>query len=296
MAACFLALPLLPAGKAHSAENKSQGIVTPPTTDGAEIYRVTCSVCHGERGDGDSFAGKVLEPRPTDFTASEGRKTLTRSRMLHAVLNGRPRTAMQPYTSQLTARQIEAVVDYIRDAFMTAHVAGEASDRIALGRKVYNAHCYMCHGYGGDARTEAARALSPPPRDFTSPALRGVGPREMFAVVKNGRAGTSMKPFHGTLTDAEIEAVVAFIRYAFVEGEGGNIRYHSPQNGWVDFERKYSVASRYVLYDGDPAELPEALEAGRRTFEVACVTCHAPKERPPVRPGAFLWRSEPRED
>ena len=42
------------------------------------------------------------------------------------------------------------------------------------GRALYDRHCYFCHGYSGDARTAAAAALEPPPRDFTA----GMLPRE----------------------------------------------------------------------------------------------------------------------
>lgn len=301
IALCVIFLSL--AGSAISGSSRpNKGIVSRDTTDGAEIYRITCSVCHGERGDGDSFAGRVLNPPPKDFTDPEVIKVLTREKMRSAVENGRPKSAMEPFKGQLTSVQIDAAIDYVRSTFMNAHeeeakgteAAGmvQGGD-ITLGRKIYNFRCYMCHGYGGDAHTRAARELNPPPRDFTdTDQMRGLDAQVMFEAVKYGREGTAMQPFQRLLSDREIQSAVAFIQYAFIARKAENIRYHSADNQWVDFDKKYPWASRYLRYEGDDSNLPEELKIGKQTFEVACVTCHLPKKRPSSWREGSTWRRE----
>lgn len=89
-----------------------------------------------------------------------------------------------------------------------------------------------------EARAVAARALSSPPRDFTDPALRAVDPREMFAVVKHGRAGTAMKPFTYTTAQGLAGNYVTTI----AEGPDGAI--------WVGTSRGLCKVSKGSFRDG----------------------------------------------
>jgi cbb3-type cytochrome c oxidase subunit III len=85
---------------------------------GRQIYARICSVCHGDRGSGSMWASANLNPPPRDFSSPAAKGDLTRDRMLAAVATGRPNTAMQAYGNRLSKDDMEAVVDYIRGAFM----------------------------------------------------------------------------------------------------------------------------------------------------------------------------------
>ncbi|MEJ8836768.1 c-type cytochrome [Ramlibacter sp. AN1133] len=85
---------------------------------GRQIYARICSVCHGDRGSGSMWASANLNPAPRDFSSPGAKNELTRDRMLAAVANGRPNTAMQGYGARLSKDDMESVVDYIRGAFM----------------------------------------------------------------------------------------------------------------------------------------------------------------------------------
>jgi len=96
---------------------------------GRQIYARVCSVCHGDRGSGSMWASANLNPAPRDFASPAAKQELTRDRMLAAVAAGRPNTAMQAYGNRLGKEDMEAVVDYIRGAFMripeqTANISG----------------------------------------------------------------------------------------------------------------------------------------------------------------------------
>lgn len=85
---------------------------------GKKIYQERCKVCHGIEGDGKSFAANALNPPPKNFTSAESKKQLTIKRMIDSATNGRPGTAMMPWKDNLTAKEIRAVVHYIRKELM----------------------------------------------------------------------------------------------------------------------------------------------------------------------------------
>jgi len=77
----------------------------------------TCAMCHGETG--KRMTSGRMQPPPTDFTMPKAISELNRKRMIASVTNGRPGTAMRSYGSDFSKADIEAMVDFIRAAFMT---------------------------------------------------------------------------------------------------------------------------------------------------------------------------------
>jgi mono/diheme cytochrome c family protein len=68
---------------------------------GALVYKMHCELCHGANG-------KLGFNDSKDLTAS----VLSRAEMIAQVSNGKGK--MMPYKNVLTAKEIEAVVDYTR--------------------------------------------------------------------------------------------------------------------------------------------------------------------------------------
>lgn len=97
-----------------SAAQSSNGI------NAALLYHNYCSVCHGDKGDGNSRAKHSLVPPPKDFTAGE----LPRDYMLAVVANGKPGTAMVGWKTQLNPNEIAAVVDFVIGTYMHGNTAG----------------------------------------------------------------------------------------------------------------------------------------------------------------------------
>ncbi len=85
---------------------------------GRDIFFKHCKACHGDKGDGQTFAANVLNPPPKNFTSEKSKKELTEVRMIQSVTDGRKGTAMMPWKSRLTADEIQAVVQYIRKKLM----------------------------------------------------------------------------------------------------------------------------------------------------------------------------------
>jgi high-affinity iron transporter len=80
------------------------------------------------------------------------------------------------------------------------------------GRGLFAERCAGCHGATGGGDGPAAAAFDPPPRNFRDDAFwRGRTAADIRRVVREGKPGTLMPPFAGTLSDAEIDAVVGYV-------------------------------------------------------------------------------------
>lgn len=169
------------------------------------IFRKSCAVCHGERGNGNGRASVNLNPKPRDFTTSSN---LTREAMINAVTHGRPGTAMMSWTKKYTEPQIAAIVDYIRGRFMLVAL----NPRIETGRGVYGHFCQICHGDRAQGATGTAKADTPP--DLTLPQNQaGLTRERMIAAVTQGKHGAANPAGFGDKLSAEnIGAVVDYIR------------------------------------------------------------------------------------
>ena len=101
-----------------------------------------------------------------------------------------------------------------------------------LGRQIYNFRCYYCHGYSGDAQTLASAYLNPVPRNFRESLPADLPLERVIDAVANGRVGTAMKGFSGTLTADDIFNVASFIIEEFTRAKAHNTHYHTEANGW----------------------------------------------------------------
>jgi cytochrome c6 len=78
-------------------------------TNGAEIYKSKCQMCHGPDGSGNTPAGKMMKAIP--FKSPELVKK-TNAELIAATENGKGH--MPAYKGKLTDAQIKDVVAYIR--------------------------------------------------------------------------------------------------------------------------------------------------------------------------------------
>ncbi|MBX9634461.1 MAG: c-type cytochrome, partial [Magnetospirillum sp.] len=127
---------------------------TADATRGRAIFAKTCSVCHGERGDGASWAKGSLNPSPFDFTSAKA-KELSRRHMINTVTYGSPKTAMMGFSTQLNREDISAVVDYVRDTFVFPQGSPEnenaPGDNLSYGNRMLNSKGHAGHGGGKHA-------------------------------------------------------------------------------------------------------------------------------------------------
>lgn len=230
---------LLAAPAAHAAPAGAKLDDSP-----AAIYQNHCSVCHGEQGNGRSRASAGLNRPPRDFTA----EPLARERMIAAVTTGVPGSAMVGWSRQLSAAQIEAVVDHVRSRFMgqggpvplappTGHAlltpaaplpqadmnlplpAGLRGDPRA-GARLYQANCVACHGRLGDGQGPRAYFIRKTPRNFLSAESRRLFNRPaLFAAISAGKLGTEMPAWSKVLSPQEIGHITEYVLHSFITGD-----------------------------------------------------------------------------
>lgn len=239
-----------------------------PTKGGAlkpeALYHNYCSVCHGDRGDGNSRARNSLVPPPRDFTRAT---ELTRDTMMTIVTHGKPGTAMTAWKTQLEPMEIEAVVDYIRKTFMQVAL----DPRLQKGRTLYAQNCMVCHGERGQGAGGASGLI--PARDFTTPQARIELTRErMIGSVTNGRANTAMAAFAGRMPAQDIEAVVDFVRASLMLPASNAIsgtNAHAGRSGPASIENAMANPFQNGL-QGNAGK-------GEKTYMANCSTCHGAK-------------------
>lgn len=87
----------------------------------------------------------------------------------------------------------------------------------ANGKLLYAANCTSCHGEKGEGDGPAAAAMNPKPAKHSDAAYMGTrSDAELFKAVKEGGASVGkspmMAPYGGSLSDAQIHDLVAFVR------------------------------------------------------------------------------------
>ena len=174
--------------------------------EAAELYEQYCALCHG-----DDRAGYQADHAPS--LRSRSLLSTGYPRFMYTTLAyGRANTAMEGYSTEMGGPldrdqmrlllrwlvEMEDVEPLVLDH--DAVVTGDARE----GKALYAEHCASCHGADGQGIT--APSLGDPAllANATDAFLK-------YAIV-NGRDGTPMVAFADQFEDAEINALVAFLR------------------------------------------------------------------------------------
>jgi len=238
--------------------------------DAQQLYDKYCSVCHGDKGDGDSLAKQGMVPPPRDFTSPKSAVELSLPRILLAIREGKQGTAMSGWKSRLDDAQIEAVANLIRSRFMLS-VTTE-------GGKIYADYCSVCHGEKGQGAVWATAGLSPSPADFTNPKFRARMTRDhMIQSVSYGRPETAMTGWKKRLSDDQIALVVDYVMDTFMqkhktEANAPMAHKHSDGNNHIhaDPNTELAVYMKKQLADGLRGDAVKGGELYRNN----CQTCH----------------------
>lgn len=189
--------PKAAAAHAHASGSKAK--------KGAQLYARYCALCHGDNREGYAADDSPSLRSPELMGAASG------GYLWNAVSYGRPGTPMAAFAESqggpLSHGDQHALMNWLmKESGVKSKpvedvaVTGDA----ALGAGVYAEHCASCHGAQGEGGTGTALA-NPIHLATASDAF-------IRYTVANGRTGTPMAAFAGTLDDAEINNVVAFLR------------------------------------------------------------------------------------
>jgi len=176
----------------------------PLVEQGRQSYAKYCATCHGPAASGYA-ADNAPSLRSTTFLESASDAFIRAG-----ISRGRPGTAMAAFANilggPLTPLQVDAIIAFLRvggpalRALPEGPVVGDAK----RGKLVYDANCARCHGTPTQ-RSSAVHLFNPVLLATASDAF-------LHWAVERGRPPTSMVPWKGALTPAQIDDVVAFLR------------------------------------------------------------------------------------
>ncbi len=85
---------------------------------GAEVYKLYCVTCHGEKGDGQGPVGKTLNPPPRDFSKGDFKYGGTDKDIFEVISNGAASKGgsplMAPWGAVIPEADRWALVKYVR--------------------------------------------------------------------------------------------------------------------------------------------------------------------------------------
>ncbi|MBX6315780.1 MAG: cytochrome c, partial [Isosphaeraceae bacterium] len=211
----------------HPGNDPSQPLVR--VEGGYSLYRRHCLHCHGTTGDGSGPTADYLWPRPRDyrpgkfkFTSTPGNKP-TRADLRKTILQGIPNTSMPSFEAQMTAAELEQVIDYL--IFLSARgetelglinqasVAEDEEAETALSEDVVRDTFQVVADAWKNAEAEV---LQPPPRVPVTPESIERGRRYFL-----GEKGLECAGCHGAQADGNGPSFIdyaTFEKYVFHEG------------------------------------------------------------------------------
>jgi cbb3-type cytochrome c oxidase subunit III len=176
---------------------------------GLTLYAENCVACHNVNGEGTTLAPAL---NSVDFRAQTPDDQIQRT-----ISQGVSGTLMAAWDRALTAEEIDTLVVFLREwdtlnqAQLVLPVIATSSDvppspeLIAEGGQLYSVLCQQCHGTSGQG-TPLAPALN------TQNFLNATPDAAIRQIVAMGVEGTRMPAWGGRLTEADIDAITAYLR------------------------------------------------------------------------------------
>jgi len=191
----------------------------PPAYEGMRLFASYCQLCHGPGGKGDGPLARKMNIKPADLTTTvrsrsdtilkkiisgEGRQTIT-GRDRHNLISD----AMPEWGQVLSDSQIEALIAYLRFVGTSKHrLMGDPE----TGFRLYQQYCQVCHGEEGGGDGIMTRLIKMRPADHSNPlAMEPLDNQRLVNSILHG-AGEYMPAWEGILSQAEVEALVSYIR------------------------------------------------------------------------------------
>lgn len=171
---------------------------------GQQLYARHCATCHGARGDGDGPGAMALHPRPARLAEHE----YSTARLADVLWNGVAGAAMPAWRDR-AAEDRAAIAQAVRALARPQEAPAPDAAQAELGARVFAANCAQCHGPRGEGNGTAAAELAISPVSFRRQRPT-VG--HALEVLRNGIEGTPMAPWTPRLSEAELIAVVHYVR------------------------------------------------------------------------------------
>ena len=169
-----------------------------------KLFAANCVACHGADGLGTGIAPALNDPLVREKTVDEITRVIT---------FGNPGTLMAGWNNALTTDEINALASLVQrwDEVPLGTIPAPdvpipvTQESIALGSQLFTTNCSRCHGPEGQG---TPRAPSLNVKSF----LTDTNDQAMQQIITFGVPGTAMPSWGDRMTDADIQAIVGFIR------------------------------------------------------------------------------------
>jgi mono/diheme cytochrome c family protein len=171
---------------------------------GVTIYAAQCVACHGADGLGTGIAPSLNDPGVRSKSVEELNRTITL---------GVAGTLMAGWSNVLAPDEIDTMVTLIQrweEVPLGAIPAPDVpipttEESIALGGELFSSNCSRCHGPEGQGKPIA-------PSLNVKSFLTSTSDLALQQIITLGVPGTAMPAWGDRMTDADIQAIVGFIR------------------------------------------------------------------------------------
>jgi mono/diheme cytochrome c family protein len=169
-----------------------------------QLFAANCVACHGADGLGTGIAPALNDPLVREKTAADITRVIT---------YGNTGTLMAGWSNALTPDEINALASLVQrwDEIPLGTIPAPdvpipvTEESIALGSQLFAANCSRCHGPEGQG---TPRAPSLNVKSF----LTDTSDQAIQQIITLGVPGTAMPSWGDRMTDADIQAIVGFIR------------------------------------------------------------------------------------
>jgi cytochrome c oxidase cbb3-type subunit 3 len=184
--------------------------------DGARLYELNCSACHGLHGEGGvgvplALPG-FLNGVDDDF-------------LFVTIREGRPGRVMPAHPS-LSDAQVKAIITHLRnwvaedERVVRKEYAPVKGGDVARGKVLYGGYCASCHGLNGEGGHGTGVTFSRPrdlaimPPALNNPGfLRAASDQMIKRTLMEGRKGTPMRSYLKMgLSEQNINDIVTYVR------------------------------------------------------------------------------------
>ena len=168
------------------------------------IYASQCVACHGADGLGTGIAPALNDPAVREKAVEELERTIT---------FGNAGTLMAGWSNVLAPEEISAMLTLIQrwDEVPTGAIPAPdvpiptTEESLALGAELYSTNCSRCHGPEGQGKPIA-------PSLNVKSFLTETTDQALQQIITLGVPGTAMPAWGDRMTEAEIQAIVGFLR------------------------------------------------------------------------------------
>lgn len=191
------------------------GTAVQAAPDGARLYELRCSACHGIRGEGGVGVPLALP----GFLNSVDDQFLFRT-----IREGRPGRIMPAHHS-LSDSQVHAIIHHMRNWLpesqrLTPKAYGPVKGDPVRGKTLYGGYCASCHGANGEGGHGTGVTFSRPrdlpimPPALNNPGFLHAASDEMIKrTLMEGRRGTPMRSYLTLgLNEQNIDDIVSYVR------------------------------------------------------------------------------------